>query len=60
VDSDTVSSRHPGIQSSPSQSNPSDAQAVAPLTKGDLLIVFFVSSLWLWAAVWAITSRVFR
>jgi hypothetical protein len=60
VDSDTVSSRHPGVQPSPSRSNPSDEQAVAPLAKGDLLIVFFISSLWLWAAVWAITSRVFR
>jgi hypothetical protein len=60
VDSGTVPSGHPGVQQSPSRSSSSDQQAVAPLTKGDLAIVLFVSSLWLWAAVWAITSHAFR
>jgi hypothetical protein len=35
-------------------------QAAAPLTKGDLLIVAFVSSLWLWAAAFAMTSTALR
>ena len=60
MDSDTVPSGHPGVQQSPSRSNPSDQQGLAPLTRGDLLIVLFVSSLWLWAVVWTITSRAFQ
>jgi hypothetical protein len=35
-------------------------QAAAPLTKGDLLIVAFVSSLWLWAATFAMISAGLR
>jgi hypothetical protein len=43
-----------------SVASPSDQQALAPLSKGDLLIVAFVSSLWLWAATWAMTSAPLR
>jgi hypothetical protein len=49
-----------GFQQKPSRSSLSDQQAAAPLTKGDLLIVAFVSSLWLWAATWAMTSAALR
>ena len=57
MDSDSPSSGHPAMQNQQSGSNRSDPQ---PLTKTDLAIVAFVSSLWLWAAVWAITAPVFR
>jgi len=60
VDRDTVLPGHPGVQQLPSRSTPSDQQVVASLTRGELLIVLFVSSLCLWAAVWAITSRAFQ
>ena len=60
MDSDTVPSGHPVVHQLPSRSNPSDQQAVAPLTKGDLLIVIIVSSFCLWSAVCAITSRTFQ
>jgi hypothetical protein len=33
-----------------------DQKTLAPLAKGDFLIVGFVSSIWLWAAIWAIAS----
>ena len=48
------------LQQKPSVVSPSDQQALAPLSKGDLLIVAFVSSLWLWAATWAMTSAPLR
>jgi hypothetical protein len=38
----------------------SDQAAADPLTKGDLLIVAFVSSLWLWAATFAMISAGLR
>jgi hypothetical protein len=57
MDSNSPSSGHPAMQNEQSGSNRSDPQ---PLTKADLAIVAFVSSLWLWAAVWAITAPVFR
>jgi hypothetical protein len=61
MDRDTRSSGPPVSQNPQSGSSRSDRQqAVAPLTKGDLAIVVFVSSLWLWAAVWAITANGFR
>jgi hypothetical protein len=60
VDSDTAPSGHPSVQQLPLRSNRSDQQAVAPLSKGDLLIVLIVSSLGLWSLVWAITSRAFQ
>jgi hypothetical protein len=60
VDRDTVLPGHPGVQQLPSRLSSSDQQVVASLTRGDLLIVLFVSSLWLWAVVWAITSRAFQ
>jgi hypothetical protein len=57
VDSDALSSaNYRDIRERPSQSTRSGEPAADPLTKGDLLIVAFVSSLWLWAAVCAITS----
>jgi hypothetical protein len=57
VDSNTALTMHwASLQQKASCSSPSDQQAAAPLTKGDLLIVAFVSSLWLWAATWALTS----
>jgi hypothetical protein len=55
VESDAVRSGCVSVQQPPSQSSPPHQQAVAPLTKEDLLIVVFVSSIWLWAAVWATT-----
>ena len=61
VDSVTAPSMHwASPQQKASCSSPSDQQAAAPLTKGDLLIVAFVSSLWLWAATWALTSAALR
>jgi hypothetical protein len=60
MDSDSAFSRHPAVQNPQSGSSRSDQQALTPLTKGDLAIVALVSSLWLWAAVWAITAPVFR
>ena len=61
MDSDTPSSPHSrSLQDPPSRSNPSDQDSVAPLTRGDLLIVTFVTSLWLWATVWALLSAAFR
>jgi hypothetical protein len=61
VDTNTVPTMHwASLQQKASCSNPSDQQAAAPLTKGDLVIVAFVSSLWLWAATWALTSAAWR
>ncbi len=61
MDSDTLSSPHSrNLRDRPSQSSRSDQESVAPLTKGDLLIVTFVSSLWLWATVCAMASAAFR
>jgi len=61
MDSDTLSSRHSrSLQDPPSRSNPSDQDSIAPLTRGDLFIVTFVTSLWLWATVWAFVSAAFR
>ena len=61
VDSNTAPTMHwASLQQKASCSSPSDQQAAAPLTKGDLLIVAFVSSLWLWAATWALTSAALR
>ena len=60
MDIDSQTSGHPAMQNPQSGPNRSDQQPVTPLTKGDLAIVAFVSSLWLWAAVWAITAPVFR
>jgi hypothetical protein len=58
MDSDTHSSQ--SLEDPPSRSNPSDQDGIAPLTRGDLLLVTFVTSLWLWAAVWALASAAFR
>jgi hypothetical protein len=61
MDSDTLPSSHShSLQDAASLSSRSDQDGVAPLTRGDLLIVTFVSSLWLWATVWALTSAAFR
>jgi hypothetical protein len=61
VNSNTLPAVHSGrLQQAPSRSSLSDQQVAAPLTKGDLLIVAFVSSLWLWAATWAMTSGALR
>jgi hypothetical protein len=61
VDSNTAPTMHwARLQQKASCSSPSDQQAAAPLTKGDLLIVAFVSSLWLWAATWAMASAALR
>jgi hypothetical protein len=61
VDSNTAPTIHwASLQQKASCSSPSDQQVAAPLTKGDLLIVAFVSSLWLWAATWALTSAALR
>jgi hypothetical protein len=61
VSSNTVPTVHwASVQLKRSRSSPSDQQAAAPLTKIDLLIVAFVSSLWLWAAAWAMTSAALR
>jgi len=61
VDSNTAPTMHwASLQQKASCSSPSDQQAAAPLTKGDLLIVAFVSSLWLWAATWAMASAALR
>jgi hypothetical protein len=61
MDSDTLSSAHSRRrQDLPSRSNPSDQDSVAPLTRGDLMIVTFVTSLWLWATVWAFASAAVR
>jgi hypothetical protein len=61
VDSNTAPTMHwASLQQKASCSSPSDQQVAAPLTKGDLLIVAFVSSLWLWAATWALTSAALR
>jgi len=61
MESDTLPSSHShSLQDAASLSSRSDQDGVAPLTRGDLLIVTFVSSLWLWATVWALTSAAFR
>jgi hypothetical protein len=61
VDHDPHSSDHQlSIQQQLSLTSSSDKQAAAPLTKGDLLIVVFVSTLWLWAAAWAMISAALR
>jgi hypothetical protein len=61
VNSNTVPSEHRGsLQQELLQSSLSDQQAATPLTKADLLIVAFVSSLWLWAATFAMTSAALR
>jgi hypothetical protein len=60
MDSDSAFFRRAVIQNRQSGSSRSGQQALTPLTKRDLAIVAFVSSLWLWAAVWAITAPVFR
>jgi hypothetical protein len=61
MNSDTVPTVNwASVQQKPSQSSSSDQQTTALLTKGDLLIVAFVSSLWLWAAAWAMTSAALR
>ena len=60
MNSDTFLNAHWGsLQQKPLRSL-SDQVAAAPLTKGDLLIVAFVSSLWLWAATFAMTSVALR
>jgi hypothetical protein len=57
VNSNTVSTEHRGsLQQKLLRSSLSDQQAAAPRTKGDLLIVAFVSSPWLWATTFAMTS----
>jgi hypothetical protein len=57
MNSDTFPTAHWGsLQQKPLRSSLSDQEAAAPLTKGDLLIVAFVSSLWLWAATFAMIS----
>jgi hypothetical protein len=61
VNSKTAPTVHWGnVQQKPSRSRLSPQQAAIPLTKGDLLIVAFVSSLWLWAAAFAMTSAALR
>ena len=61
MNSNTLPTVHwASVQQKPSRSSSSDRQAAAPLTKGDLLIVAFVSSLWLWAATWAMASAALR
>jgi hypothetical protein len=60
MESDHGRSGHPDIQQLQSKSVQSGRQAVAPLNKGDLAIVVLLSSLWLWAAVWAMTAPAFR
>ena len=55
MDRGSSSPGHRTIRSPQPGSIQSDQQTEAPLTKGDLAIVVFVSSLWLWAAVWAMT-----
>jgi hypothetical protein len=61
MDSDTLSSPHSrSLQDPPSRPSPSDQDNIAPLTRGDLMIVTFVTSLWLWATVWALASAAFR
>jgi hypothetical protein len=60
VDSNTAPTMHWAPSAKGIMLDPSDQQAAAPLTKGDLLIVAFVSSLWLWAATWALTSAALR
>jgi len=61
VDSDTQSSPHSrNVQDPPSRPSPSDQDSITPLTRGDLMIVTFVTSLWLWATVWAFASAAFR
>lgn len=54
MDSNTVHRASP--QQKPSLASAPGQQFLAPLSKGDLLFVAFVSSLWLWAATWAMTS----
>ena len=61
MEKDTRPSSHShSLQDSASLSSRSDQDGVAPFTRGDLLIVAFVSSLCLWATVWALTSAAFR
>jgi hypothetical protein len=48
------------LQKTPSRSSSSDQQAGPPLSKRDLLIVVFGSSLWLGVATWAMTSAALR
>jgi hypothetical protein len=60
VNSNTVPTVHWGSLQQGHHCRASDQQAAAPLTKGDLLIVAFVSSLWLWAATFAMTSAALR
>jgi len=61
MDSDTLSSPHSrSLQDPPSRPSPSDQDSIAPLTRGDLMIVTFVTSLWLWATVWAFVSAACR
>jgi hypothetical protein len=61
VNSNTLPTVHwASVQQKPSRSSSADQEAAAPLTKGDLLIVAFVSSLWLWAATWAMASAALR
>jgi hypothetical protein len=61
VNSKTAPTVHRGsVQQKPSRSSLSPQQAATPPTKGDLLIVAFVSSLWLWAAILAMTSAALR
>jgi hypothetical protein len=61
MNSDTFPTAHWGsLQQKPLRSSLSDQEAAAPLTKGDLLIVAFVSSLWLWAATFAMISAGLR
>jgi hypothetical protein len=60
MNSDRFPTSHWGsLQQKPLRSL-SDQVAAAPLTKGDLLIVAFVSSLWLWAATFAMISAGLR
>jgi hypothetical protein len=57
VDSNTLSSAlYSDVRERRAQWSPLANQAAGQLTKGDLPIVTFVSSLWLWATVWALTS----
>jgi hypothetical protein len=60
MESDHRRSGHPAIQQLQPKSAQSDLQAMSPLNKGDLAIVGLLSSLWLWAAVWAMTAPAFR
>lgn len=61
MDSDALSFvNYRNVCERPSRPASSGERDAAPLTRGDLLIVAFVSTLWLWAAVWAITSAALR